>query len=119
MVSGSQSVKGHGKVECPECGKQIMQGSLKKHMQFHTGQYSHYCGICRRGYNNTATYKDHMRGHEGLKYHCEYCSKPFMSKKYYQYHLSEHTGRYRFICKMCNKGFNEKRPFDEHLKSHL
>ena len=22
-----------------------------------------------------------MRGHAGLKYHCEYCSKPFVSKE--------------------------------------
>ena len=59
-----------------------------------------------------------MRNHEGLKYHCDYCAKPFTSKKRYQYHLSVHTGLYRFKCQICGKGFNEKPIFDKHVQTH-
>ena len=61
---------------------------------------------------------EHMRKHEGLKYHCDYCAKPFMTKKAYQYHLSAHTGKYRFTCERCNKGFNQQREYLKHIDDH-
>ena len=59
-----------------------------------------------------------MRVHEGLKYHCDYWSKPFVTKQKYQYHLSIHTGQYRFKCNTCGKGFNDRSDYDRHVKSH-
>ena len=58
-----------------------------------------------------------MRKHEGLKYHCDYCAKQFANKHRYQYHLSVHTGKYRFSCERCNKGFNEQNRYSKHIQS--
>ena len=59
-----------------------------------------------------------MRTHEGLKYQCEHCSKTFISKKGFKYHLSVHTGKYRFVCEICNQGFNNQTKYEMHVKSH-
>ena len=72
---------------------------------------------CRRGFVRKIHHTEHMRIHEGLRYHCEYCSKPFVSKQKYRYHLSNHTGQYRFKCDKCEKGFNEKTVFEKHRNS--
>lgn len=50
-------------------------------MLVHTGQYKHYCDICRKGYRDLGEYKSHMRAHQGLKYHCNYCAKPFATQQ--------------------------------------
>ena len=60
-------------------------------MLIHTGQYKHYCNICRNGFRDARDYKEHVRAHQGLKCYCDYCAKAFSSKKGYQYHLSVHT----------------------------
>lgn len=51
-------------------------------MQLHTGHYKFYCDICKKGFSNVANYNEHKRNHEGLKYHCDYCAKPFLTKKH-------------------------------------
>ena len=57
-----------------------------------------------------------MRIHEGLKYNCDYCLKQFISKQKCQYHLSIHTGLYRFKCSECGQGFNDTREYEMHVK---
>ena len=59
-----------------------------------------------------------MQVHEGIRYHCQYCSKALTSKQSFQYHLSQHTGQYRFTCDTCGQGFNEKPKFQRHIESH-
>ena len=88
-------------------------------MQFHTGQFRAYCDLCRRGFNQMGHYREHVRGHEGLKYNCEYCSKQFVKKQTLRYHLSVHTGQYRFGCEKRKKGFNDKPVFEKHMATHL
>ena len=105
---------------CSKCNKQFVnKGTLNKHMQYHTGKFSAYCDTCRRGFPNVGHFKEHMRSHQGLKYHCEYCSKPFTSTKRLRYHTSVHTGEYRFTCQKCGQGFNEKNVLEKHMNSHL
>ena len=58
-------------------------------------------GICCQTH-----YEVHIRAHEGRGFPCEYCSKRFSSKQNLSYHMSEHTGQYRFSCAVCSKGFN-------------
>ena len=109
----------NGKVQCSKCNKQYSgRSALKRHMELHTGHFSHYCEKCRRGFNNNSNFQQYMRTHEGLKYQCEYCPKTFMSKKNHLYHLSSHTGEYRFFCEKCNKGFNNQNLYEKHLNSH-
>ena len=59
---------------CDQCNKEFSsRGSLNQHLQLHTGQFRHHCLICRKGFNSTSHYKLHVRSHEGVKYHCDYC----------------------------------------------
>ena len=70
-------------------------------------------------HKQVGNYKSHMQAHEGIRYHCQYCSKEFVAKKSLQYHLSQHTGQYRFTCEECGEGFNDKSKFQKHVKLHL
>ena len=87
-------------------------------MQFHTGKFSYFCDICQKGFNHVTNFTNHKRAHEGIKYHCQYCSKPFAKKIGLDYHLSQHTGEYRFKCEKCGQGFNEKPKFQKHVDLH-
>ena len=59
-----------------------------------------------------------MRKHEGRDYACEYCPKLFKAPKSLRYHLSEHTGKFRFTCDMCGKQYNIQSQFIKHLESY-
>ena len=79
------------KYACTECEKRYTtKGHLKQHMQLHTGQFSFYCNECGKGFNAGSHYKDHVRAHRGIKYHCEYFSKPFKTGQAYRKHRSLH-----------------------------
>ena len=106
-------------VVCSICNQHFhQQSNLKRHMQLHTGHYKFYCDKCRKGFLIKRDYIEHKRAHQGLKYHCDHCSKPFSTQKGLTYHLSIHTGKYRFECNDCSKGFNKKPDFDKHVQSH-
>ena len=102
--------KPNSSYKCPKCAKSFTApGSLRRHMEVHTGQFSYYCEICRRGFNTQTNYSTQKRMHKGLKYNCLYCTKSYVFKQTYDYHQSVRTGQYRFNCDKCGKGFNEKR----------
>ena len=101
--------------KCHECQKTFASlSALNRHIQHHTGKYTHFCSVCKKGYNNSYNLKLHMRGHEGKGFPCEYCGKLFKTIQSKQYHESEHAGVYRFTCALCDKGFNEKRAYERH-----
>ena len=105
--------------KCSDCNKTFASTSgLSRHIQHYTGQYSHFCDVCRRGFNNSTQFNDHVRGHEGKGYPCGYCGKKFKKLMRQRYHLSEHTGLYRLFCNVCKKGYNEKGPFVKHMEAH-
>ena len=105
---------------CFKCNKTFTtKGNLKSDMELHTERFSFYCEMCNKGFNNLNHYKTHMQAHEGIRYHCQYCSKVFASKKTPQYHLLQHTGEYRFRCDTCCEGFNDKPKFEKHVAIHL
>ena len=89
------------------------------HMQLHTGQFHYFCQKCRKGYNSGHVYQVHMDKHQGIKYQCEFCEKSFAKQQSRDYHLSLHTGQYRFKREVCGKGFNVKMKYDEHMGSHM
>ena len=106
-------------LKCSECDKKFSSKSgLDKHFQHHTGQYSYFCSQCNKGFNNSYNFKEHTRGHEGRGYSCDFCGKMFKSKKGHGYHLSEHTGVYRFTCEYCSEKFNDQPKYVKHLESH-
>ena len=106
-------------LQCLECGKGFSTSAgLRLHNQYHTGKFSYYCGQCRRGFTKKSHYNEHMRKHEGRGYPYEYCPKLFKDAKNLRYHLSEHTGRFRFTCDTCGKQYNIQNLHVKHLESH-
>ena len=108
----------NGKYLCTKCNRLFSASGIRCRMELHTGKFSFYCEICQKGFNSGSCFKSHMRAHQDLKYHCEYCYKPFMDKQKPKYHRSVHTGQYRFTCEICQKGFNEKHVFKKHSECH-
>ena len=122
VMQGSARTTSKGRMntikECPRCKKSFRsKEGFKAHMTLHTGQFSFYCDTCRKGFLSATHYDAHMRSRQGLKYHCEYCSKAYVDKQKLTYHLSIHTGQYRFNCDKCGKGFNVKRQHDRHVST--
>ena len=87
-------------------------------MQYHTGQFSYYCDLCRKGFAQSSHYKDHVNKHKGVRYYCEVCTKSFARERVYQSHLSVHTGEYKIRCEQCGKGFNLKHQLEKHYATH-
>ena len=74
--------------------------------------------MCKKGFGQKVPYTSHMRSHKGLKYRCEYCGKSFTRQMKLKYHMSEHTGNYRFKCDHCSKGFNSLPQYEKHAFVH-
>ena len=106
-------------LKCNECNKTFnTKAGFDRHRQHHTGKYSYFCSICRKGYNNGYNYKLHVRGHEGRGFPCEFCGKVFRTEHGKRYHESEHTGIYGFMCAKCSRGFNIKSQYEKHVTEH-
>ena len=109
-----------GQYVCNTCNKVVTaRSSLKLHSELHTGQFSYYCETCRKPFYSNTNFKEHTRVHEGLTYQCRYYYRTFTTRQSRTYHLSIHTGQYRFTCQNCDKGFNRKDEFEKHLKLHI
>ena len=107
-----------GAYPCDECDKVFTQKSnLRRHANFHSGNFKFYCEICRKGFFRKEQYDSHTRSHAGLKYRCEYCGKGLSSPLQMKYHMSEHTGVYRFNCDDCGKGFNMLSLLEKHVQN--
>ena len=116
----SEEIHGLLDLSCNRCNKKFStQSNLNKHMRMHMGQFKNYCDKCKRGFVDSSHYKDHMNEHEGIQYVCEFCNRSFKRKREHQYHLSVHTGEYRFKCEKCCKGFNMQSLLKKHVENHL
>ena len=60
-----------------------------------------------------------MDKHKGIKYQCEFCEKLFAKGQRRDYHISVHTGKYRFRYEVCKKGFNVKIEYEKHITCHM
>ena len=109
-----------GKHGCTRCDKQYdHKASLVRHMQTHTGRFNFHCDQCKTGINDSRDYKLHMDKHAGIQYKCEYCPKVFALSRTRDYHMSVHTGIWRFVCDHCKKGFNKRMVYEKHSQTHL
>ena len=62
-------------IVCSKCPQTFtVRSSLTRHMPLHTGQFKFYCDKCKKGFADVTHFDEHMRKHEGLKYHCDYCA---------------------------------------------
>ena len=88
----------------------------RQHRQHYTGQYSYFCYQCEKEFTTAGHYNEHMRGHDGRGFSCDYCGKILKSNKalrYYTWNILETT------ITECNKGFNDKAPFLKDKQSRL
>ncbi len=103
---------------CSDCGKLFRSlTGLKQHLQHHTGQYKHWCSICRRGFLENKTYRAHMTKHGGPKFGCKFCSQEFASESGLRVHTYTHTG-YPLTCRYCGQGFGVKSALEAHENKH-
>ncbi len=104
---------------CSRCDRSFTNPqSLRLHMQNHTGRFSFWCDLCKKGYSQKGNYKAHMAKHEGITFPCMKCDKRFKTEISLKYHQSEHTGVYLYTCSYCRKGYNLKVDFEEHVNRH-
>ena len=80
--------------ECPnsDCAVSFTtKQGFQRHMKKHQGIYAYYCPYCRKGINNTAMLKIHLRVHHtGLNgYHCNRCEQEFKSVHLLTAHLAD------------------------------
>ena len=121
IVNGQKKTSDVGeKYSCARCEKQYdHKGSLARHMQTHTGRFNFYCDQCKVGINDSRDYKLHMDKHAGVQYKCDYCPKVFALSRTRDYHMSVHTGFWRFTCDQCDKGFNNRTTYEKHSQMHF
>uniref|UniRef100_A0A0C9RCD0 ZNF341 protein n=1 Tax=Fopius arisanus TaxID=64838 RepID=A0A0C9RCD0_9HYME len=55
---------------------------------------------------------------QNFKYKCNYCSKQFAKKFYWQQHERSHTGEKPYQCVVCGRAFAQKSNVKKHMSSH-
>lgn len=105
-------------LQCSFCHKTFSaSATLKLHEQYHTGNFTYFCDQCQKGFPRLGHYKEHMQRHEG-GFPCDVCGRVFTADKTLKYHMSEHTGIFRFRCETCGEGFNILDAYRRHCSKH-
>ena len=79
------------KYHCPQCDKTFSgRTGLRLHYQIHTGVFSYWCEMCRKGFTVKGHYSDHMAKHEGKTFPCSYCDQRFQTNQSLQKHNRQH-----------------------------
>lgn len=79
------------KYHCDICQKTVLYRDKRKHIQRHSGNKSHVCSVCERGFNRKDALKVHMRKHTGEKpFECSVCHKQFSQKHVLDSHMITH-----------------------------
>lgn len=55
---------------------------------------------------------------QNFKYKCNYCTKQFAKKFYWQQHERSHTGEKPYQCVVCGRAFAQKSNVKKHMSSH-
>ncbi len=87
--------KGRKSHPCNLCNKSFSSTfNLRRHQQYHTGQFSFYCETCRRGFNERRHYNLHMNKHEGRSFPCQFCTKRYSSEQNMRDHMLSFHGKF-------------------------
>ncbi|XP_067283792.1 uncharacterized protein [Pseudorasbora parva] len=105
---------------CPQCGKSFTtKGNLKDHLIVHSEEKPYTCPQCGNGFTQKGSFNRHMRVHTGEKpYSCELCDKSFTTELNLRYHMNSHTGEKPFACDQCGRSFRHKVTHKKHLSTH-
>jgi len=126
----------------------LLQISSKQyHERTHTGETTHHCEFCGKGFNSKLTRDTHRRIHTGerpfgcklcnatfrclanLRQHemvhapvkpfqCEVCFKRFGRPEKVRVHMRTHTGEKPYKCPICERGFTQKNDMLKHTNVH-
>ncbi|XP_072033590.1 uncharacterized protein [Amphiura filiformis] len=114
----------HFKQMCDLCGKVFKSFSgWRRHLKFHqameTGEKSHVCDKCGKGFILISALTEHRRLHSKERPHtCDVCGKGFKQKAHLTRHLFIHSDKKPITCKFCGKGFTNNFNMKSHLRSH-
>ena len=128
----SVHIKSHSKIytNCKDCGKNILERSLKGHQQevhSKTSERKHVCVHCHC--KKTFKRKDHMNEHinvvhtKTVELKCNMCKKQFTQKSNLQTHLKlvHKVGKIsQFVCSICDFSSKSKSSLKKHIEvNHL
>ncbi|KAK9872233.1 hypothetical protein WA026_017037 [Henosepilachna vigintioctopunctata] len=86
-------------------------------MRTHTGEKSHICDICNKGFNGSSTLIVHKRSHTGEKpFTCKICNKAFTQSGCLSAHLKRY-GESKYSCEICKVAFHADKVLQEHQKT--
>ncbi len=91
------------KQACPSCGKMIVSGYFKKHVESH-GKKKDKCPVCSKEVKHI---KSHMETHgeRERNFVCDICQKSFHKKAYLKHHAIIHTEQNYKQCQICDGRF--------------
>ena len=115
------NIKEKKKHICHLCDKLLSSaGSLKRHMNLHSGEKSHTCTECNKSFIQSGSLKTHMLVHKGEKpYKCMQCNISFLCAGILKNHMKIHTKESLYTkCQHCDKCFLKPSNLKKHMIVH-
>lgn len=85
------------KVKCEHCDYRCNRINMNKHVfKYHTGERPRLtCHICAKEYKTKRSLKEHINGHMGIRFKCDFCSlESTTSGNYYNHVTQKHPVEY-------------------------
>ncbi|CAN7978096.1 unnamed protein product, partial [Ixodes persulcatus] len=111
---------------CLLCKAAVTQSEMIEHIkEMHLRL--HRCGHCDRAFGSPDQLEGHVREshplqrvspsarHEGARWTCEYCRRPFTYEAVWRLHLGIHSGPQPYFCVRCKRRMATQGELDAHL----
>src|SRR5688572_29816826 len=86
----------------------------------HTGEKSHQCQICQKGFYKSSHITRHAKIHTGDKpLKCQLCEFKTKHDGHLKIHVRTHTGDKPYFCLVCQKTFSKNSGLKRHKKTTL
>ncbi|XP_055529162.1 transcription factor grauzone-like [Wyeomyia smithii] len=115
--------KSHSLIKCPQCFKDLVPGSLWKHLLSIHGNASQYvCEICARSFRDKRCFQAHLKGHMGTRHEdrvqCTIClvwltNKYQLTKHIKRRHVAPDTTQ-KHQCNVCGKLLKSREAVHHH-----